>query len=293
MAIKPFPSDSCHRTLSSEYLTGPTGTTAFHVLELMDPDHELLSYSFDPSQSYMSEFIDARVSDIASPIFLLSDETHTLDCENITTKGELEENPFRDIPSASEESASPSYIEQFTGHYMNTDSGFISPHLREYQIVDDTSEYLDPSEDEIHTSKSWTTDEDKALTGAVEELKSEDCKFSWTSVREKSGLFDKTPKQLRERYINHLDPQYYRGSLSGEEEISFFLIMQNLNKTKEKAQKQWAQVQPLLQTLTGKLITLNTLKNRYPSIAKRITVLPSGKITIKPRKRTSSSRKEQ
>ena len=102
----------------------------------------------------------------------------------------------------------------------------------------------------MKTRKNWTNEEDKKLLHLVHEHGN-----NWKKI---SSFFNKTGKQIRERYINKLDPSIKRGPFSQQEDET---IMQNLALFGTK----WNLI---AKNLPGR--PQNAIKNRYYSHLKRL-----------------------
>ena len=98
--------------------------------------------------------------------------------------------------------------------------------------------------------KSWTADEDQMLVQLVLE-NGDDGK--WSHIAKQMNI-NRTGKQCRERYHNHLKPEIKKGNWTKEEDA---LIIE-LSK---KIGNQWARISKFLPGRSGKKLSNNKIYN--------------------------------
>uniref|UniRef100_A0A7S2Z9D6 Uncharacterized protein n=1 Tax=Rhodosorus marinus TaxID=101924 RepID=A0A7S2Z9D6_9RHOD len=122
------------------------------------------------------------------------------------------------------------------------------------------------------TKSLWTKDEDEALLSLMEETKSK----SWTLLAKK--LHNRTGKQCRERWVNHLDPNINKNPWTADEDLKLIKLQAQLGNrwvefTKELPQR-----------------SENSVKNRWNLIMKRRSAKPrGGELRSKPKSQPSSA----
>lgn len=105
--------------------------------------------------------------------------------------------------------------------------------------------------------RHWTTEEDLAITDLVSQYS--DCK--WTEISERLasefGLEDRSGKQCRERWHNHLNPSLNKQEWSVSEQLLLFTKHQELGNS-------WAQITSFLPGRSE-----NALKNQFYSMLRK------------------------
>ncbi|CAG9310248.1 unnamed protein product [Blepharisma stoltei] len=112
------------------------------------------------------------------------------------------------------------------------------------------------SKDSYTKRRSWTSQEDEAIRRLVKENGIK----QWTVISEKlSEQFNtqRTGKQCRERWHNHLNPGINKDNWSLEEELCLF-------ESHEKLGNKWAEISKILQGRTD-----NSIKNHFYSTLRK------------------------
>jgi hypothetical protein len=123
---------------------------------------------------------------------------------------------------------------------------------------------------------SFLEDEDKRIIRFVEQHG----EANWRSI--KGLLPNRTPKQCRERWINHLSPAVRKEPWTDAEDALIFGLYLDLGR-------QWSRIAP---SLPGR--TDNSVKNRFnSSISKRMEFDETGKMVLAPSQARRYVRKTQ
>jgi hypothetical protein len=134
------------------------------------------------------------------------------------------------------------------------------PEKTQQQVMERWTKVLDPS----LTKGSWTRAEDQTI---VEYVRHHDAK-SWTKLAAK--LPGRTGKQIRERWVNHLDPDLTHAAFSVEEDRRIIELHQTYGN-------RWVKIASFLPTRS-----CNAIKNRWNSTLHRVNAPDPNHITAMP-----------
>ena len=101
--------------------------------------------------------------------------------------------------------------------------------------------------------KSWTTVEDRTL---IQIVKLQGDPIKWSKVAE--AMTDRTGKQCRERYVNHLNPNLKNSDWSPQEDATIFYLYTTMGS-------QWAKMSKVIPGRTD-----NGIKNRFHNLKRQL-----------------------
>ncbi|CAD8198627.1 unnamed protein product [Paramecium octaurelia] len=112
----------------------------------------------------------------------------------------------------------------------------------------------------VQKSINWDSQEDDIIRSLMNE---QDEKHIWTFIalelyNKNGGQFIRTPKQVRERWMNYLNPKLNKANWTQKEDIQLLINIVNHGK-------RWSQLSTLLQGRTE-----NQVKNRFKSLMQKI-----------------------
>ncbi|CAD8104972.1 unnamed protein product [Paramecium sonneborni] len=112
----------------------------------------------------------------------------------------------------------------------------------------------------VQKSINWDPKEDEIISSLMNE---QDEKHIWTFIalelyNQNGGQFIRTPKQVRERWMNYLNPKLNKSNWTQREDIQ---LLTNILKNG----KRWSQLSTILQGRTE-----NQVKNRFKSLMQKI-----------------------
>ncbi|CAD8119454.1 unnamed protein product [Paramecium sonneborni] len=112
----------------------------------------------------------------------------------------------------------------------------------------------------VQKSLNWDPKEDEIICSLMNE---QDEKHIWTFIalelyNQNGGSFIRTPKQIRERWMNYLNPKLNKANWTQQEDIQ---LLTNILKNG----KRWSQLSSVLQGRTE-----NQVKNRFKSLMQKI-----------------------
>ncbi|CAD8197762.1 unnamed protein product [Paramecium pentaurelia] len=112
----------------------------------------------------------------------------------------------------------------------------------------------------VQKSINWDSQEDDIIRSLMNE---QDEKHIWTFIalelyNKNGGQFIRTPKQVRERWMNYLNPKLNKANWTQKEDIQLLTNIVNHGK-------RWSQLSTLLQGRTE-----NQVKNRFKSLMQKI-----------------------
>lgn len=114
--------------------------------------------------------------------------------------------------------------------------------------------------------RSWTSSEDKALIHIVDTLGTSDWTQISSELKSHYSIQNRSGKQCRERYRNHLDPSINKSPFTPEEDNTIFKLYKQLGKS-------WKTISKFIPGRSD-----NSIKNRfYSKLRKKLRIFNKSK----------------